>query len=130
MQNALALAAIIGPYYLIAGLSLLLYTGQWKKVMDGFEKSHFAMLPMAVFAIVVGLIVINMHNVWEWNLYVVITLTGWIAFLKGAFYFLAPGSWIKAAMKCKIARAEGALYFCGALFVVVGVLLTYNAYWA
>ena len=130
MQNALALAAIIGPYFLIVGLSLLLYTGQWKKVMDGFEKNHFIMLPMAIFAMIFGLVIINIYNIWEWNLYVVITLTGWLAFLKGAFYLLAPGSWIKASLKCKLVRSEGFLYFWGALAVVIGVLLTYNAYWA
>ena len=79
---------------------------------------------------IVGLVIINMYNVWEWNLYIVITLTGWLAFLKGGFYLLAPGSWIKRAMKCKLVRQEGFLYFWGVLITVLGVLLTYNAYWA
>ncbi|MBU1018327.1 hypothetical protein KKA33_04875 [Patescibacteria group bacterium] len=130
MEKALILAAIIGPYYLIFGLSLLMYAGQWKKVVEGYEKNHFAWLPLAVIALILGLVIVNMHNVWEWNLYVVITLTGWIALLKSVFYLLAPGNWIKRAMKCKLIRQEGFLYFWGALLTVLGVLLTYNAYWA
>ncbi|MBN2096546.1 hypothetical protein JW752_04085 [Candidatus Peregrinibacteria bacterium] len=129
MEKALMLAAIIGPYYLILGLSFLMYAGQWKKVVEGYEKNHFAWLPFAAIAVILGVIIINMYNVWEWNLYVVITLTGWVALLKGVFYFLAPGSWIKKAMRCRLVSQEGFLYFWGALFTVLGILLTYNAYW-
>ncbi len=130
MEKALILAAIIGPYYLIFGLSLLMYASQWKKVVENYEKNHFTWLPFAAIALILGLVIINMYNVWEWNLYVVITLTGWIALLKGTLYLLAPETWIKKAMKCKWFRQEGFLYFWGALLTVLGVLLTYNAYWA
>ena len=86
MDNTLFLASIIGPMYLILGLSVLLYAKQWKKIMGELSKNHFTLIGIMIFSIIFGLIIIQMHNIWEWSLWVVITLTGWCAFLKGVFY--------------------------------------------
>ena len=128
MEKALILAAIIGPFYLVLGLSLLFYVKQWQKIFVEYAKNHFLMMINMFMALILGLIIINIYNVWEWNLYVIITITGWGALLKGVFYFLAPGSWIKGVLKCKCYHSEGWLYFWGLLMTVVGILLSYNAY--
>lgn len=129
MKNeALILAAYIGPFYLVFGLSILLYAKQWIKVVAEFTKNHFVMLTQMMFAFLIGLIIVNMHNVWAWNLSLVITITGWGALLKGVFYLLAPADWIKGILKCKCYKSEGWMYAWGVLLVVLGVLLTYNAY--
>ena len=128
MNNALILAAIIGPVYLLFGLSFLLYAKQWQKVFAEFAKNHFLMLYGMFIALVLGLIIINMYNVWAWDLYVIITVTGWLALLKGVFYLLAPGIWIKTILKCQCYRSLGWLYFWGIVMTVIGVLLSYNAY--
>jgi len=128
MDKALMLAEIIGPVYLIMGLSLLLYAKQWQKLISDFAKNHFLMMVNMFVALIVGLIIINIYNVWAWNLYVVITITGWGALLKGVFYFLAPSSWITSVLKSKMYSSGGWFYFWGALLTVFGVLLGYNAY--
>ncbi len=129
MEKALILAAIIGPFYLVFGLSILMYVKQWKKIYTEFQKNHFIMMGNMILSLVAGLIIINMHNVWEWNLFVVITVTGWAALLKAVFYFLAPSDWIKQTLKSKIIRKDSFLYFWGAVMTVLGLLLTYNGYW-
>jgi len=130
MEKALILAGIVGPFYLVYGLSLLLYVKQWEKVVAEFMKNHFIWLPFAVFGLVLGLIMVNVYNVWAWDLYVVITLTGWVLIVKSVFYFLAPENWIKSAMECKCIKSDAYFYFWGALMTVLGVLLSYNAYLA
>lgn len=127
MEKAQILAQIIGPFYLILGLSILLYVEQWKKLMKDYAGNHFAMLPLYTLELILGLIIVNMYNVWAWDLMVIVTLTGWGAILESLFYFLAPASWIKGFLKGKMA-SESSLYFWGAVFTVIGVLLSYNAY--
>lgn len=128
MEKAQMLAAVIGPIYLIFGLSILLYVKQWKKVIAEFSKNHFQMLMGAWMALVLGLIIINMYNVWDWSINVVITLTGWGALLKGIFYLLAPEAWIKGVLKSGMYKSDGMLYFWGAVLVVLGVLLSKVGY--
>jgi len=130
MQNALVLSAIIGPVYLIFGLSILIYVKQWKKIMAEFSKNHFQMLYGMMMAVIFGLVIITIYNVWEWNLYLIITLTGWSALIKGIFYFLAPSSWIKKVMGVKWMYSEASMYFWGAVATIVGILLSYNVYLA
>jgi len=91
MSDQMFLAAIIGPLLLVLGLSVLLYSDTWQKLVSEWEKNHFPIMTMMIFNLVFGLAVINMHNIWEWSPYVIITVVGWSAFLKGTFYFLLPG---------------------------------------
>ena len=130
MEKALILAGIIGPFYLVYGLSLLLYVKQWQKLVTEFSKNHFIWLPFAFFGFIIGLVMVNVYNVWAWDLYIVITLTGWCLILKSVFYFLAPENLIKATMKCKCIKSDAYFYFFGSLLTVLGVLLSYNAYLA
>jgi uncharacterized protein YjeT (DUF2065 family) len=128
MDKVIFLSGIIGPVYLIFGLSVLLYVKQWKKVIAEYASNHFLMMVNMLMALIIGLIIINIYNVWDWSLNVVITVTGWGALLKGVFYFLAPGSWIKSLLNCKCYQSAGVLYICGAILTVFGFLLSYNAY--
>lgn len=128
MQKALLLAAIVGPVYLVFGLSILLYVKQWQKLIAELVKNHFQMLFGMTLSLVLGLILINAYNVWEWSLYVVITITGWGALLKALFYFLAPEKCIEKVLKSPIYKSEMWLYFWGSFMTIFGVLLSYNAY--
>jgi uncharacterized protein YjeT (DUF2065 family) len=127
MEKAL-LASIIGPVYVITGLSLLFFPGQWAKVIEEFKKNHFSYLIGAYVNLVLGLIVVNMFNVWTFNLWLIVTITGWALILKGVFYFLAPGSWIKAILNQKVNQSLSWLAFWGFVMLVAGAALSYNSY--
>ena len=128
MQKEVVLASIIGPIYLVYGLSVLLHAKQWKKVVAWLEKEHFAFLPLAMVLLIFGLILVNAYNIWDWNAFVIISLTGWAILLKSVFYFLAPGSWIKAVLRWKAALHNGYYYFAGAFLSVLGASLMYCGY--
>lgn len=126
MSNQILLGAIVGPMYLVFGLSLLLYSGVWQKIADDWGKNHLSMLTMMAFNMIFGLAIINMHNVWEWSPYVIITITGWGAFLKSTVYFLLPGDSLKKAIKMLSCKC----YFqvSGAIIGLLGVWLSYLIY--
>ena len=108
------LGSIIGPTMLILGLSLALYGKVWIKIMKEIGQSHTTLFYGMAIALVVGLALIQTHNIWEWSVNVIITIIGWAAFLKGLFYFLAPGEWIKSSIKTfakpKFILAAGLVY--------------------
>lgn len=128
MSDQMLLGAIIGPIYLVFGLSILFYSAVWKKIMDEWGKNHLPMLTLMVFNLVFGLFIINMHNVWEWSPYVIITITGWGAFLKAVVFFLVPGDHLKkmiTMVSCKC-------YFqtAGVIVSLLGAWLSYLVYLA
>lgn len=126
MENAVSLAAVMGPVYVVVGLSVLLYAKSWRALMDEWERNHYTLFPLMFIYIVLGLIAIRMYNVWEWNIWLIVTLVGWILFLKGVFYFIAPGSWIKATLKLKSTMAL--LYVGGVVAIILGGVLSYYVY--
>lgn len=120
MSDQMFLSAVIGPMYLVLGLSVLLYSGVWQKIVDEWGKNHLSMLTLMAFNLIFGLVIINMHNVWAWSPYVIITITGWGAFLKAVVYFLVPGDKLKAMLK---------LMTCKCYFQVAGVIVAAAGAW-
>ncbi|MBN1258886.1 hypothetical protein JXA05_03980 [Candidatus Peregrinibacteria bacterium] len=128
MDNTLFLASVVGPYYLVIGLSFLMYATSWKKIVADWEKNHYALVTAGCLSLIFGLLIIQVHNIWAWNLWVVITLTGWIALFKGIFLFLTPGSWTKVMFK--LVKKPAMIYIGGLLFAVLGGWMSYLVYLA
>ena len=119
-------ATVLGPLYLVLGLSILLYAKQWQKIMKEWQKNHLALFPLMLVIGIFGTIIINLHNLWEWNVWLLVTLIGWIWALKAVGYFLLPGSVIK--WKLGMAQNTGLIYLCGLVGLVIGAALTYYSY--
>ncbi len=128
MDKALVLASVIGPVLLVAGLSMVFYPKQYVKLIDEYAKNHFPMVFGAFLNIILGLLIVNAYNVWAWNLWLAITVIGWAMLLKGVFYFLAPASWIKAALGCSWNKSSSYLAFWGLVMVVLGAAMSYQVY--
>lgn len=128
MQNAITLAHVIGPVYLLIGLSILVYLKSWHKIIEKYENDHLALLPIILMYAVLGAIVINMYNVWAWNVWLLVTLTGWILAIKSVFYFLMPESIIKTILALK--KKKWVLVLAGIIGLVFGGVLTYYSYFA
>lgn len=126
MENAIAIAAVLGPLYLVCGLSLLFYPKAWHMLLDKYEKDHFLMFPLMVLYVVFGVIMVRMYNVWEWNVWLIVTIINWIILFKGVFYMLAPGSWITGVLKMK--DNMSLLYLGGVVALVLGGVLSYFVY--
>jgi hypothetical protein len=75
---------------------------------------------------VFGLVIINLYNVWEWNVWLIITLMGWGMFLKGVFYFLVPGKTFTRILDWKAKHM--CMYTSGVVALVIGAVLSYFSY--
>lgn len=128
MDSALAIAHVLSPLYLMLGLSILLYTKVWQRVIEKWEEDHLPLFTLMFFYAVFGLVIVNSYNVWAWNVWLLVTLTGWVMLVKSVFYFLLPGTLIKKCLNFK--KKLWVLYVAGVLGVVLGLVLGYYAYFA
>ncbi len=119
-------AQVLAPVYVVMGLSILLYVKVWQKVLDKYQKDHLAMLPLMLMQLVLGLIVVQMYNVWEWNIWLIVTVSGWGMLVKGALYMLLPGTVLKDLMSCK--KHIGLMYLGGLVALVAGLGLGYYTF--
>lgn len=126
MGNANAIAFVLAPMYLVLGLSILLYAKQWQKLVAKWYDNHFELFGLMFLTMIGGLVVMYFYNVWAWNVWLLVTISGWAMFLKGAFYFLAPSSLIKPIMK--LGQNLGLLYFGGLVALLFGAVLGYYTF--
>ena len=90
METSVLVAQILGLVYVVLGLGLLINGAYYKKAFDELLKSPAFMFFGGALAIVVGFLIVNVHNFWVKDWTVLITIIGWGALLKGVLIFLAP----------------------------------------
>ena len=126
MENAHMLAGILGPIYMIMGLALLLYAKSFVEMMKGYANNHYDLFSIMMFHLFLGMVIITMYSSWEMNVYIIVTISGWGALLKGALYMLLPGETTKGMMKS--CANNGMMVFGGLVSLVAGGLLCYHTY--
>ena len=124
--SAMMLATVLGPFYLVLGLSHLLYGKVWAKIYKGWSADHLGLVGLMMFMGVFGLIIINMYNVWAWNVWLIVTLSGWGMAVKALAFFLLPGGVLKSWIK--MGANTGLQYVAGLILTVIGGVLVYFGY--
>ncbi len=89
MDNSLFLAKFWGWYLIIFFLILSLNPKRIKQIFTDLNDEKFLIIT-AFIAIIIGLLNILMHNIWELNFKLIITLIGWISLFIGLALFVFP----------------------------------------
>ena len=97
MDNSIFLAKFWGYYLLIFFVILSFNPKRIRQIFNDLEDQKFLII-LSFLSIIIGLINILFHNIWESNWKLIITLIGWIALFIGLFLFIFPKrtiSWLK-----------------------------------
>lgn len=120
----LFLAQVMGVYLLVAGVSGLLYPARTQKAMREFNKSTVLPYFDGALALILGLLILFTHNVWDDLTTSLVTLVGWLAVLEGLAMFLLSEDVMKQ-MTNKIADMGRII---GVVAVVAGAYLMYAGF--
>jgi uncharacterized membrane protein len=97
MDNSIFLAKFWGYYLLIFFVILSFNPKRIRQIFNDLDDQKFLIIS-SFLAIIIGLINILFHNIWESNWKLIITLIGWVSLLIGLFLFIFPKqtiSWLK-----------------------------------
>ena len=123
MDTSLFLFKFWGWYCVIFFFILCFNPKRIKQIIEDIQDEKFTIL-ISFLAIIIGLLNILFHNIWEANIRLVVTLFGWLALLKGIMLLTFPRTTTKGITKMNIKFVQ-AMY----LFVfLIGVLLLNEAY--
>ena len=89
MDVSLFLAKFWGWYLIIFFVVLSFNPKRIKQIFEDLKDEKFLIIASFI-AIIVGLLNILFHNIWEPNWKLIITLIGWIALFKGLSLFIFP----------------------------------------
>lgn len=89
MDNSIFLAKFWGWYLIIFFLILTFNPKRIKQIFVDLKDEKFLIIS-SLLAIIIGLINILFHNIWEPNFKLIITLIGWISISIGLSLFIFP----------------------------------------
>lgn len=89
-MNDLQIFQLLGLLYFVIGLGMFFNPKFYKKRLNEYAKSDTSLFISGILALVIGYLLITFHNTWDWNKGIIITIVGWIAFLKGVIILAIP----------------------------------------
>jgi uncharacterized protein YjeT (DUF2065 family) len=126
MEMSIFLAKVLGAFYVVIGVGLFFNSKHYHKAYTDMMKSSGIWLFAGIFALIIGILLVLAHNVWEWQWYVIITVIGWIALVKGILLLIFPKQMV--AMGKSMFKSKNLLLVAGIVAVVLGVILGYFGY--
>jgi hypothetical protein len=125
MDTSVFIAKILGPCFLVVAVGIMRNRDFYQKVMEDYCKNASLVFFGGVLALVIGLVVVLNHIVWEMSWRVMITIYGWGGIIKGIWLVVFPNTvprFIQAYAKNKallLAHSVLVLIF-GVVFTVFG----------
>lgn len=117
MELSIFVAKILALVYLSAGVAALSGKISLTKVIDELKESQALTYITGLFTLIIGMILIEFHNVWAQDWTVLITIIGWIAFLKGVALIAFPDALLSFRPMFRNTKGWGVLMlFLGFLF--------------
>jgi hypothetical protein len=126
MANSVFIASIAGPICLAIGLGIIFNLKNYKEVIGDFFRNAGLIYLGGVFSLLIGLLIVLVHNKWAANWSVIITILGWLSLIKGLWLIILPGTLSK--MVSAYAKKTNFLVIHCLVILALGIYLTIMAY--
>lgn len=90
MDFSIFVAKIIAITYVSFGVGILFNGKYYKKVFLALLNDTSYLILGGIFAIIIGFIIVENHNIWTNDWIVIITIIGWVALIKGILLLAFP----------------------------------------
>ena len=99
MDLTIFLTQVIGLYLILIGVIFLARRKVMMAVMADIIKNKPLIYVVAISELLAGLALVVGHNVWAWDIFVVITIVGWLMVVEALIYLILPYSLISKIFK-------------------------------
>jgi hypothetical protein len=90
MELSIFIAKILGLAYLAIGFNMWSGKMNINKMIEEYENSSVLTHLGGAMSLIIGMLLIEYHNIWVKDWTVVITIIGWVATLKGVLLLANP----------------------------------------
>lgn len=125
MDLSILVARIAAVAYLAMGISMFSGDVDFKKMFKSFEGSPGLTLIAGLFSLIIGMLLIEFHNIWVKNWTVLITIIGWGATFKGVMYLAFP-KWMFSFSSVLVKNSRK----WSVLVIIIGLVMGYFGFLA
>ena len=126
MPTSIFLAKLIGPFFAIVGISVLMNADAFRAIAKEFMKSPGLVFLSGLLTLPVGLAIVLTHNVWVANWPVLITIVGWLAVITGVIRIACTKQIIRFGKKAT--ANKNFPYIGGGVWLAIGAVLCFYGY--
>lgn len=123
--NAVWLGSIFGPFLLILGFWMLLFSDSYQKIIISMKNTPSAFYLTAWINMLIGIFILTRYHYIGWDVSVLISLLGWAMLIRGFIMLYMPQMWMRMLMTNEIV-----LKVIGLLPISWGVLLCWLGFWS
>jgi hypothetical protein len=127
MQTSIFLARLLGPPLLLVGAGILFNPHAFRTMANEVVKSLTLVYLFGLLDCTGGLAIVLVHNVWIASWPVLITLMGWLMFIRGATRILTPETVMRYGAKI-IIRNKQFIPAAGVVTGLLGLIFCYFGY--
>lgn len=123
MELSILIARMLGVFYVVIGLGILLNGKFYRNIIDYYINSPGAIYLGGVIALVVGFLIVSYHNIWDGSWRVIISIIGWIALVKGISLLTFPAALMKLAKPLFLTKRSTVI--TGIIVLGLGLVFVY-----
>lgn len=123
MDKSKFLSKALGIYFIIISLAMFLNMHQFAASVQSLVNNSSLMFVTGFFTLILGILMVVSHNIWELSWRVVITIIAWLTLVKGASIILYP-QFIDQGSALFVQNMNFA-YVAAGLDFILGVVLSY-----
>lgn len=129
MSLEVAIARWLAVFWIVFGLSHLLHARLWTDMLMPFREKPDGGLWLALISFPLSLFIVVAHNVWVWDIPVIVTVAGWMTTIKCTTYVLFPRShWAVMSVGGQARHPERGFRIVGAVMIALGLLVGFDAF--
>lgn len=117
------LAKVMGIYLIIVSIAMFINMHQFIIYISSLVNDAPLMFVIGFFTLILGLLMVISHNIWQWNWRVIITIISWITLLKGASIILYPNFVDKTSIL--FTQDMNFAYIAACVDFILGIVLSY-----
>ena len=117
------LGKVIGIYTVLVSSAMLINMPQFISHVTGLINNESLMFLAGYITLILGILMIVSHNVWQWNWRVIITIFAWLIVLKGLCIIVYPQLIDKATLEF-VQNIHGA-YVAAIFDLFIGLLISF-----
>jgi len=126
MQTSIFIAKLMGPILFALGLAILLDQKTMRAMAKGLLANHALIFLFGILDLLLGLLIVLVHNVWVMDWRVIITVIGWISIFRGLVRMLCIPYIIKNGPR--LLKKPGLLTGASIGVLIIGAVLSYYGY--
>lgn len=123
MDRSLFLSKVLGIYLFIIGLAMFLNMDQFSSYVNSLINDAPLMFVTGFFTLILGILMVVSHTIWQWNWRLIVTLISWITFLKGVTLIFYPVGINQSAQIFFQNSTEA--YIVAGVDLILGIVLLY-----